>query len=205
MSQPKRRRAMIIALDLDNTIINYDDLFHRLARERGLIPPALSPDKVLIRDYLRLHHGDETWQELQALAYGPRLSQAAVFPGVVEALSNWQKEGHRVYIVSHKTTHSSRGGYELHPPAEKFLEESGLRPLVADVFFTDNVPEKILTVCRHNCRVMVDDLPEILAHLDPSDQVTGILFDPSGRNGDYEGPVCASWPEVEALVRNVRA
>ena len=44
---------MVIGIDFDNTIVSYDDLFHRLATERGLIPAAFPSRKTSMRDFLR--------------------------------------------------------------------------------------------------------------------------------------------------------
>ena len=42
-----------IGIDFDNTIVFYDDLFHKIATEEKLIPSNFPTSKVLIRDYLR--------------------------------------------------------------------------------------------------------------------------------------------------------
>ena len=44
---------MLVGLDFDNTIVCYDRLFHRLARERGLIPEHVPATKGAVRDHLR--------------------------------------------------------------------------------------------------------------------------------------------------------
>ena len=44
---------MIIGLDFDNTIVSYDELFHRVALEGGLVPGDLPVRKEAVRDYLR--------------------------------------------------------------------------------------------------------------------------------------------------------
>ena len=42
-----------IGIDFDNTIVSYDDLFHKIATEQKLIPENFPHSKLLIRDYLR--------------------------------------------------------------------------------------------------------------------------------------------------------
>ena len=58
---------MLIGLDFDNTIVRYDRLFHRLRRERGLIPDHLPVSKRAIRDHLRASGREEEWTELQGV------------------------------------------------------------------------------------------------------------------------------------------
>jgi len=68
---------MLVGLDFDNTIVRYDQLFHRLAVERGLIPPGVSATKQSVRDYLRAADREVDWTELQGIAYGPRINGIA--------------------------------------------------------------------------------------------------------------------------------
>ena len=42
-----------IGIDFDNTIVCYDDVFHEVAREQGLIPNDLPANKGAVRDHLR--------------------------------------------------------------------------------------------------------------------------------------------------------
>ena len=52
---------MRIGVDFDNTIVCYDRLFHRLARERGLIPETVPQTKGAVRDYLRSIDREDDW------------------------------------------------------------------------------------------------------------------------------------------------
>jgi len=44
---------MVLGVDFDNTIVRYDDLFHRVAVERGLVPATVPARKNDVRDFLR--------------------------------------------------------------------------------------------------------------------------------------------------------
>ena len=44
---------MVLGLDFDNTIINYNELFHKIAFEKNLIPADLPKEKNAVRNYLR--------------------------------------------------------------------------------------------------------------------------------------------------------
>ena len=149
---------MRIGVDLDNTIICYDALFHALALERGWIAPA-RPARPVRKDAVRravrlLPDGDEKWQALQAEAYGPRLASAALFPGVVDAFRLWREQGREIFVISHKTRRSS-AGYDLHAAARAFLAESALmrEGLLAeqDLFFCPSRREKLERIARLGC------------------------------------------------------
>ena len=210
---------MRIGVDLDNTIICYDALFHALALERGWIAPA-RPARPVRKDAVRravrlLPDGDEKWQALQAEAYGPRLASAALFPGVVDAFRLWREQGREIFVISHKTRRSS-AGYDLHAAARAFLAESALmrEGLLAeqDLFFCPSRREKLERIARLGCDVFIDDLPEVLNEPGFPAGVRKILFAPeeasSGRPGDAPDSVpdvrdCSalifrSWAEAAA-------
>ena len=78
---------MLVGLDFDNTIVCYDRLFHRLARERGLIPDTVPQTKCAVRDYLRSIDRENDWTEMQGVGYGPRIADAEPFPSPPETAS----------------------------------------------------------------------------------------------------------------------
>src|SRR5207253_6595278 len=94
---------MIIGIDFDNTLVAYDTLFHRVAREQGLIPVNLAVNKTAVRDYLRTTGQENLWTEMQGTVYGARIGEAEIFPEVKEFLQLCRERGIAVRIISHKT------------------------------------------------------------------------------------------------------
>jgi len=94
---------MRIGIDFDNTIVSYDALFHKVARERDLIPHDTPVNKVAVRDHLRQIGKEELWTEMQGYVYGARMDEALAYPGVIDFLSSATAAGHELAIVSHKT------------------------------------------------------------------------------------------------------
>ena len=43
---------MIIGLDFDNTIVSYDELFHKVSVEQNLIDKTFEVNKIKIRDFV---------------------------------------------------------------------------------------------------------------------------------------------------------
>ena len=72
----------IIGVDLDNTLISYDELIYRCAVDAGLIPATTRRHKKTIRDHIRqLPDGERSWIQLQVYIYGEGLAGAQPFEG----------------------------------------------------------------------------------------------------------------------------
>src|SRR5947209_15546726 len=117
---------MHLGVDFDNTIVCYDALFHKVARERNLIPPEVPINKSEVRNHLRRVGNEDAWTEMQGYVYGARMSEAAPYPGVLELIRSCRESGTRVSIISHKTRHPFLGEkYDLHAAALNWLELQG--------------------------------------------------------------------------------
>src|SRR5205807_2069687 len=117
---------MIVGVDFDNTIVCYDDLFHRIGVERGLVPSVLPQRKNEVRDFLRRHGQEKEWTELQGHVYGARMGEAQPFPVVIEFFARAAPPRLPVYIISHKTPAAVGGpAYDLHQTARGWLAEQG--------------------------------------------------------------------------------
>src|SRR5262245_25183783 len=117
---------MRIGVDFDNTIVCYDEVFHRVALERGLIPPAVPVKKQAVRDHLRQIGREDDWTEMQGYVYGERMHDARPFPGALDFFRRMVVESIPVCIISHKTRHPYRGPkYDLHATAVGWLEQQG--------------------------------------------------------------------------------
>jgi hypothetical protein len=197
---------MIIGVDFDNTIVCYDALFHRVALERGLIPGDFPVNKTAVRDHLRATGREDIWTEMQGEVYGPRLAEAAPYPGVIAFFRTCREQAIPVRIISHKTRYPYRGErHDLHAAARSWLEQhgffdvahSGLRR--ADVFFETSKEAKLGRISACGCTHFVDDLPELLAHADFPEGVERYLFDPEQLHAEV-GAVhrSSSWKELQA-------
>jgi hypothetical protein len=204
-AERERRR---IGVDFDNTLVRYDEVFARAARERGLVAGSLT-SKLQVRDALRRSGRETAWVELQGHVYGTRMEEAEAFPGALEMLSAWQSRGHELFIVSHRTLHPALGpAYDLHQAAREWmarrLQRDG-RPVVdaARVFLETTREEKIRRIAALGCDVFVDDLPEVLLAPEFPASTRRILFDPEGLHP--AGPLerVRAWSELTALLAGV--
>jgi hypothetical protein len=175
----------MIGIDFDNTIVCYDALFHRVARERGLIPADLPVNKSDVRNHLRRAGQEDIWTEMQGYVYGARMAEAEPYPGALDFFHNCRQAGIPVCIISHKTRHPFLGErHDLHLAARQWLEQQGFfdpRKIGLDrgqVFLELTKQAKIERIAQNGCAQFIDDLPELLA--EPSfPNIERILFDPN--------------------------
>jgi hypothetical protein len=200
---------MFIGIDFDNTIVCYDELFHRVAVEQGLIPASVPVAKGEVRGYLERCGKDDAWTELQGYVYGERLQEAAAFPGVLEFFGRCVGAGWSLAIISHKTRYPVIGApFDLHQAAHQWLEAHGFYDprrigLSRDqVYFELTQWKKVERIVRVGCSFFIDDLPEVLTHPELPSGVRRVLFDPHGRHGaDERLHHTTSWAEIERWIR----
>jgi hypothetical protein len=192
-----------LGVDFDNTIVCYDEVFHRLALAEGLIPSSVPCDKTSVRDFLRAAGREDRWTAMQALAYGEGMPEARKFPGVLAFFAACAERAVRVSIISHRTRQPIVGKpCDLHAAAFRWLEENGFVDLVSRdaIHFLETRVGKVARVGEAGCTHFIDDLPEFLAEpLLPPD-LRRILFDPARAVRSKSGlTVVASWAEVRTI------
>ena len=198
---------MRIGLDFDNTIVDYDALFHRVALEQGVIPPELAVTKLAVREHLRAAQREEVWTAMQGTVYGSRMSEAVFYPGAL-AFFRWARgAGVALAIISHKTRHPFLGPqYDLHQAARDWVianlvheEQALIDP--AEVYFELTKPDKLARIGALGCDFFIDDLPEILTAEAFPAATRRILFDPNGHHAPLAGvQTVAGWPMVSPLL-----
>lgn len=202
----------MIGVDFDNTIVRYDDVFGRVALDLGLVPLDAATSKTAVRDHLRAVGQEDRWTELQGIIYGPRMMDAALFPGVAEFFARCREGRTPVAIVSHRTRFPYLGErHDLHAAAREFLARHGFHDersigLPSDrVFFEETKEGKLARIEAVGCSTFIDDLPELLADPRFPAGVRRILFDPGRLHEPPTGvEVAASWADVERLLAEAR-
>lgn len=199
---------MIIGIDLDNTIICYDELFHRLAIERGLISDDFPKNKDEIRNFLRSLGQENAWTEMQGCAYGSRILEAKPFDGAADFLRESRDRGIQTHIISHKTKYPFMGPrVDLHEAAHSWLRSNrfmdsdfiGLQEWQVHLQLTKD--DKFAKIRECSCDYFIDDLPEFL--LDPKfpDHVSRVLFGNPGFDQPKEiSKVAKSWWDVGKII-----
>jgi len=198
-----RRR---LGVDFDNTVVRYDELLLREARQRGLIPPETLACKREIRDRIRrLPEGEREWQRLQALLYGAKIQEAAPAPGVAEFFARCRRDAVEVFIVSHKTRYAAldERGVDLWDAAmawmraHRFFEADGAGLSPQHVYFEPTRAEKIARIARLDCTHFIDDLEETFLEPAFPPGVRKVLYATSGPSRRLPGvQVAASWQDI---------
>ncbi len=199
---------MAIGIDLDNTVICYDELFLSHARDLHLVGKDFRGGKRALRDYIKtLEGGEEAWRRLQGEVYGVGITRAKLFPGVFRFLWRCHRRGLSVDIVSHKTEygHFDNTGVSLREAATTFLEDRGLLCVGQDSFlrsvkFFPSQKEKVTDINSHAYDWFIDDLPEILNHPLLIDGPKKIGFSPDGQAPFDSVIKCVSWLEIEGHI-----
>jgi hypothetical protein len=195
---------MRIGLDFDNTIVSYDQLFHKVALEKSLISSEVPINKVAVRDHLRKAGQEDIWTEMQGYVYGARMDEASAYTGAIDALKLLKLQGHKLFIVSHKTQFPYAGEqYDLHQSSSKWIKNQlqlSDFPLIdhVDVFFNATKAEKIQKIEQLECDIFLDDLPEILLAEQFPEKTKRCLFDPEGHHTGLQNPTLInhqSWKE----------
>jgi hypothetical protein len=195
-----------IGLDLDNTIIDYRQLFADVAIGLGLVGMDFVGDKFLLRQTVRaLPDGERRWTELQAEVYGACIAGARMMRGALDFVRRAVALGVPVFIVSHKTRRPAAdpNGVDLRDAATAWLRQHGFLAadalVPAQVFYETTRSEKIARIRALGCTVFVDDLTEVFNDTNfPGDVDRFLLAEDGAEAGDYQ--VVASWQDVEDSV-----
>jgi hypothetical protein len=201
----------VIGIDFDNTIICYDEVFHRLAVEAGLVAPESPRKQKAVREAARRSpEGDLAWQRLQGQAYGPRIQEATPAPGALAFLEKCRAAALEIHIISHKTQHASID------PSHTDLQMAARGWLAQHGFFSEATgldsrhfhcgatrAAKIDWIRETRCTHFVDDLEETFREQEFPASVQAILYAPGGEAapGDLRGLVVArSWFEIQERI-----
>jgi hypothetical protein len=196
-----------IGIDFDNTLVDYDALFHTVAVENGLISGTVPRTKVAVREYLKQAGLEDRWTELQGDVYGGRMAEAVAYPGALEFLEWARHLGISLTIVSHKTRYPYLGERrDLHEAARGWIAtvlNAGPAPLVPEtqVYFELTTDAKLGRIAHLGLDCFIDDLPEILLAEGFPERTSRCLFDPdSTRTHDERLAVFRSWNDIQQHV-----
>lgn len=199
---------MKIGVDFDNTIVNYDRVFHKSALELNLIPEDLEESKLAVRDYLRNLDQNDIWTDLQGFVYGEKMYEADIFDGFIDFLNFASNKSISVVIISHKTKYPYAGKkYDLHKSAERWiLERLSISSIdfkhSKNFFFLPTKEEKVNKIIEEECDYFIDDLPEIFKIENFPLSTRKILFDPkSNYQTENNYTSVNNWKDLTSLLK----
>lgn len=171
-----------IGIDLDNTIIDYDQLFYKEAFKKRLIPKKMDRNRIKIRNYIKKKSVTK-WKQLQSNIYSTYLDKAILRKGFIKFIIHLTKRGFNFCIISHKTKYPYIGKkINLHNLSKKWIENNINKKLkkydceIKKIFFETTEKKKIKKIINEKCDYFIDDLPSILISLPKN--FKKILIDP---------------------------
>ncbi len=184
----------MIALDLDNTIICYDEAFRTGASLLACLPAVGTPiNKSSIKAAALAKGGNDLWTRLQGLVYGEQIGMATLYPGCADFVAASREE---IAILSHKTQFPVLGSRsDLRKAATGWLESTPLANL--PLHFFDTREAKVAAIAALTPRVIIDDLPEVFLTAGFPSSTTFFLFDPIQAHPDWTlTPRVISWSDA---------
>ena len=153
-------------LDLDNTLINYDESARVYARKNNRAAKDLNDLRNLMHE---LDSTGEAWKSAQAWIYTQGLKHASPQAGGLEFVGSLLNNGGKAFILSHKTekTPVSSGELNLWEPAMEWLESKGFLSLFNPkdaVFFLPTQEAKVERIKQLELTHFIDDLLAIFKH-----------------------------------------
>ena len=188
----------MITLDLDNTIICYDEAFRAAAAQLYCLPESgIATNKSSIKAAALACGGNDLWTRLQGIAYGEQIDKATLFLGCAEFVASAQEE---LVIVSHKTQFPVRGDKtDLREAAANWVRSTPLASL--PLHFFDTREAKVAKVAELRPRALIDDLPDVFKTPRFPSATAFILFDPENTHPLWTtSPRLRSWHEAHQLL-----
>ena len=201
---------MIVGIDLDNTIIKYDNAFIAAAKFLNIKIPEGITNKIDLKKYcVTLNEGELIWQKIQGLAYGKLLlKNAKLYNGVKRFIWRLKNKGHEIKIISHKTKfgHFDKEKNLLREIASEFLKNNNIIncefPLVNDLFFLNTRNEKVKKILSEKVQIFIDDLKEVIIDLEDFSQIQTIHFD-EGYRGLNNEEIKSDWQQIDNLINGI--
>ena len=201
---------MIVGIDLDNTIIKYDNAFIEAAKFLNINIPGGETNKIDLKKYCNsLNEGELIWQKIQGLAYGKLLiKNAKLYTGVKRFIWRLKNKGHIIKIISHKTKfgHFDEEKNSLREIASEFLKNNKIisydYPLVNDVFFLNTRNEKVDKIVSEKIEIFIDDLKEVIFDLKEFSQIKTLHFDENYRGLNSE-EIKSDWQQIDNLINGI--
>lgn len=174
--------ALRIGIDFDNTIIDYNNIFYKLARQYQFIDIDVVASKSEVKAAIIAKYGnDNNWQLLQSKAYGESIYQAECFIQCKAVLLKLVQQGHQLFIVSHKSElshfdplvslrkHALAWLIQQEIISDDFIKSSHL-------FFMGTLEDKVKKIASLELDIFIDDLDQVFLHEQFPNKTVNIAF-----------------------------
>ena len=162
---------MIFGIDFDNTIVNYDSVFKKIAKKEKTLKNKKFNTKDSIKNFLIKENKVNEWKKLQGQVYSEHIYAAIPNIEILKLLKYLDSNNIKFYIVSHKTLYPYVGKkINLHRLSKKWLKENIFNKKnnfkkKDHAYFEKTKKEKIKRIKKMKITHFVDDLDVILNKL----------------------------------------
>lgn len=167
---------MKIAIDLDNTLFEYDNLLHIAAKEEG-ITEEFNTKEELKEIAKNNYKWPDKWIQIQGLLYGSLVKDIKIRTDLLDFLENSSINKFDIHITSHKTKNSFCSRFQLQEAAIQVLQERNITDLIPTdrIHFFETKEEKVKHLKEQEYDIVIDDLEEIASAV-KSNKTLVLLF-----------------------------
>tara|TARA_Y200000002_G_C22524721_1_gene597118 strand:- start:23 stop:595 length:573 start_codon:yes stop_codon:yes gene_type:complete len=158
---------MIFGFDFDNTLINYDNIFYKLALKDQLIGKNFKRNKETIKKNLIKNKKIAEWKKLQSAVYSQEIEKAKPNRKFISIFRFLKKSKIKFYVISHKTKFPYSGKkINLHKVSRKWLNKNIFNKKnkigKCKYYFEPSIKKKILRIKKLKITHFIDDLKIII-------------------------------------------
>ena len=194
-----------IGFDFDNTIISYENLFYKIAKDISDLPSEIKKDKNSIRNFFLESKKEDQFTILQGLVYGKEIMRATPTKNFLIILDRlFRQKNVKIFIVSHKTKYPYKGEkINLRDAATNWIENNlkingKLSINLNNIFYESTIEEKIDRIKQLKCNFFIDDLPSVILKLKKG--TTPILYDPHNNFSKLKIDKINNWLDLEKKI-----
>lgn len=184
-----------IGIDLDNTIINYQNSFKKILKKKKIYLKSVNKNKVkfLANNNLKF----KNWTQAQEEIYGYYISWAKPF----KHFKNFEKfainNKIKLYIISHKTKYSQyTKKYNLHHQSNKWIKKN-ICSKFYQIFYVNTLNKKIKKIKEIKPDYFIDDLVEIFKDKNFPKKIKKIYF---SETKDNKIMTLNSWKKIKNFI-----
>ncbi len=163
-----------IGIDLDNTIINYENSFKKFLKKNNI--QLKNIDKFKIKKLIKENKKIINWTQVQEEIYGKYIIYAKKFKHYSTFENFALKNKFKLYIISHKTHYSEYSQkYDLIKASNLWLKKN-LKKKNYKIYFLNSITKKINKIKKIKPDFYIDDLEKILTNKRLPKKTKKILF-----------------------------
>lgn len=162
---------MKIGIDIDNTVLSYDDAFRKAADSflQLKILPGMGKEET--KSFVVAKEGEASWTRLQGIVYSSVPKDVSVSEGFEAFLAQARVEKVAITYVSHKTKFPISGSKkDMRAPITSLMKAQGhINPETpgAEIYFCSSLEAKIEKINSLGFDYFIDDLATVLEGIVP--------------------------------------